>query len=86
MRGRGLHANPKNALIDMTNEVVTIITTVAPGEDAARIAEMLLRDRVAACVQEIPIRSAVEANLLIELVGRARVEIEERAFREPERR
>lgn len=41
----------------MTQEVVTIITTVAPGEDAARIAEMLLRDRLAACVQEIAIRS-----------------------------
>jgi periplasmic divalent cation tolerance protein len=41
----------------MTNEVVTIITTVALAEDAARIAEMLLRDRLAACVQEITIRS-----------------------------
>jgi|HubBroStandDraft_5_1064220.scaffolds.fasta_scaffold1130548_1 periplasmic divalent cation tolerance protein len=41
----------------MTEEAVTIMTTVAPGEDAARIAEMLLRDRLAACVQEITIRS-----------------------------
>ena len=48
---------PKNALIDMTKEVVTIMTTVAPGEDAARIAEMLLRDKLAACIQETTIRS-----------------------------
>jgi periplasmic divalent cation tolerance protein len=41
----------------MTKEIVTIMTTVAPGEDAARIADMLLRDRLAACVQEIAIRS-----------------------------
>ncbi len=38
-------------------QVVTIITTVARGEDAARIAEMLLRDKLAACVQEMAIRS-----------------------------
>ena len=44
------------ALIDMT-KVVTIITTVAQGEDAARIAEMLLREKLAACVQEMTIRS-----------------------------
>jgi periplasmic divalent cation tolerance protein len=44
------------ALIVMT-KVVTIITTVAKGEDAARIAEMLLRDKLAACVQETTIRS-----------------------------
>ena len=41
----------------MTEEVVTIVTTVALGEDSARISEMLLRDRLAACVQEIAIRS-----------------------------
>jgi periplasmic divalent cation tolerance protein len=41
----------------MTKEVVTIFTTVALGEDAARISEMLLRDRLAACVQEFTIRS-----------------------------
>ena len=52
-----LNATPKSALIDMTKEVVTIVTTVALGEDAARISEMLLRDRLAACVQEITIRS-----------------------------
>ena len=44
-------------MIVMTKEVVTIITTVALEEDAASIAEMLLRDRLAACVQEITIRS-----------------------------
>jgi periplasmic divalent cation tolerance protein len=44
------------ALVVMT-KVVTIITTVAQGEDAARIAEMLLRDKLAACVQEMTIRS-----------------------------
>jgi periplasmic divalent cation tolerance protein len=38
-------------------KVVTVITTVAQGEDAARIAEMLLRDKLAACVQEMTIRS-----------------------------
>jgi len=38
-------------------EVVTIITTVAHGDDAARIAEMLLRGKLAACVQEMTIRS-----------------------------
>jgi periplasmic divalent cation tolerance protein len=38
-------------------EVVTIITTVAQAQDAARIAEMLLRDKLAACVQETAIRS-----------------------------
>jgi len=37
--------------------VVTIITTVAQAEDAAHIAEMLLRERLAACVQELTIRS-----------------------------
>jgi periplasmic divalent cation tolerance protein len=38
-------------------KVVTIITTVAQEEDAARIAEMLLREKLAACVQEMTIRS-----------------------------
>jgi periplasmic divalent cation tolerance protein len=33
------------------------MTTVAKAEDAARIAEMLLRDHLAACVQEMTIRS-----------------------------
>ena len=37
--------------------VVTILTTVAQAQDAARIAEMLLRDKLAACVQEMTIRS-----------------------------
>ncbi len=37
--------------------VVTILTTVAQAEDAARIAEMLLCDKLAACVQEMTIRS-----------------------------
>jgi periplasmic divalent cation tolerance protein len=41
----------------MTKEAVTIITTVALGEDAVRIAEMLLRDKLAACVQEVKIKS-----------------------------
>jgi periplasmic divalent cation tolerance protein len=47
----------RKMLCSMTKEVVTIITTVALGEDAARIAEMLVRDRLAACVQEITIQS-----------------------------
>jgi uncharacterized protein involved in tolerance to divalent cations len=34
-------------------EVATILTTVAQPEDATRIAEMLLRDKLAACVQEM---------------------------------
>jgi periplasmic divalent cation tolerance protein len=38
-------------------EVVTILTTVAQAEDAARIAEVLLRDQLAACIQETTIRS-----------------------------
>jgi periplasmic divalent cation tolerance protein len=38
-------------------EVVTIMTTVARVEDAQRIADMLLRDRLAACVQEMTVRS-----------------------------
>jgi periplasmic divalent cation tolerance protein len=38
-------------------KVVTIITTVAQAEDAARIGDMLLRDKLAACVQEMTIRS-----------------------------
>jgi periplasmic divalent cation tolerance protein len=38
-------------------KVVTIITTVAQPADAARIAELLLRDKLAACVQETTIRS-----------------------------
>jgi periplasmic divalent cation tolerance protein len=38
-------------------EVVTIITTVAKAEDAALLAEMLLRDKLAACIQEMAIRS-----------------------------
>ncbi len=38
-------------------KVVTIMTTVAQEQDAAKIAEMLLRDKLAACVQEMTIRS-----------------------------
>ncbi len=38
-------------------EVVTIMTTVAQADDAARIAEMLLQNKLAACVQETTIRS-----------------------------
>jgi periplasmic divalent cation tolerance protein len=38
-------------------KAVTIMTTVALADDAARIAEMLLRDKLAACVQEMTIRS-----------------------------
>jgi|SRR5580658_4441614 periplasmic divalent cation tolerance protein len=38
-------------------KVVTIMTTVAKAEDAARIAESLLRDKLAACIQEMTIRS-----------------------------
>lgn len=33
------------------------MTTVAKAEDAARIAESLLRDKLAACIQEMTIRS-----------------------------
>jgi periplasmic divalent cation tolerance protein len=43
-------------------KVVTIMTTVAQAEDAARIAEMLLRDKLAACVQEMTIRSRYRWN------------------------
>jgi periplasmic divalent cation tolerance protein len=38
-------------------KVLTIMTTVAQADDAVRIAEVLLRDKLAACVQEITIRS-----------------------------
>jgi len=38
-------------------EVVTILTTVAQEKDAVRIADMLLRDNLAACIQETTIRS-----------------------------
>jgi periplasmic divalent cation tolerance protein len=41
----------------MAREVVTIMTTVAQVQDAQRIAETLLRDRLAACIQETTIRS-----------------------------
>jgi periplasmic divalent cation tolerance protein len=37
--------------------IVTVMTTVAEAEDAVRIAGMLLRDKLAACVQEMAIRS-----------------------------
>ncbi len=43
-------------LISM-RKAVTIMTTVAKAEDAARIAETLLGSNLAACVQELPIRS-----------------------------
>ena len=39
------------------SKVVTIMTTVAREQDAARIADMLLREKLAACVQETTIRS-----------------------------
>jgi periplasmic divalent cation tolerance protein len=38
-------------------KVVTIMTTVGKAEDAARIAEVLLHDKLAACIQETTIRS-----------------------------
>jgi periplasmic divalent cation tolerance protein len=42
--------------VNMPN-IVTILTTVAQPQDAARIAELLLRERLAACVQDAAIRS-----------------------------
>ena len=43
-------------------KAVTIMTTVAKAEDATQIAEMVLRDHLAACVQEMSIRSRYRWN------------------------
>ena len=41
----------------MTDGAVVIMTTVPTREEAARLAELLLDERLAACVQELPVTS-----------------------------
>ncbi len=39
------------------DEALVCLTTVADGEEAARLAEALVDERLAACVNELPVRS-----------------------------
>lgn len=41
----------------MTDGVSIILTTVANEQHAAELADLLLTEHLAACIQEIPIRS-----------------------------